>query len=174
MFARDASDASLSRSRARPRRSRTRWVHSPPPPLTRQYNVPLFINDRIDVFLAVKPAGLHIGQSDLPLARARELVGEDALIGVSVSNVEEARAAVAGGADYVGVGAIWDTGSKDVTAKLKLAPEGAGVVLDVLEGVPSVAIGKWQNDKGSGSRLANPRAQAVSTRPTSRSCCTAP
>ncbi|KAL1408541.1 thiamine biosynthetic bifunctional enzyme [Vanrija albida] len=109
--------------------------------LTDKYNVPLFINDRVDVFLAVRPAGLHIGQSDLPLARARELVGPDAVIGVSVSNADEARAAVAEGADYVGVGAVWDTGSKDVSAKLKLGPEGAGALLDLLDGVPAVAIG---------------------------------
>lgn len=97
------------------------------------------------MFLATRPAGLHIGQSDMGLAAARALVGPDAVIGISVGNEDEARAAVAGGADYVGVGAVWDTGSKDVTKKKKLGPAGCGKVLDVLagSGVKSVAIGMF-------------------------------
>lgn len=118
-----------------------------PVELTHQYNVPLFINDRIDVFLAVRPAGLHIGQTDMSLQAARALVGDDAVIGVSVGNEEQARIAIAQGADYVGVGAVWDTGSKDVRGKRKLGPAGAGKVLDVLagSGVQSVAIGESRN-----------------------------
>lgn len=79
----------------------------------------------------------------MPLALARKTLGQDAIIGVSVSSVEEARIARDGGADYVGIGAVWPTGSKDVTAKTKLGPEGTGEVLDVLAGsrIEAVAIG---------------------------------
>lgn len=109
-----------------------------------QYNVPLLINDRIDVYLAVRCAGIHIGQSDMPLAQARALAGDDAVIGISVGNIDEAQAAIAGHADYVGVGAVWPTGSKDVTKKVKLGPDGVGRVLDVLaeSKTPAVAIGE--------------------------------
>lgn len=73
------------------------------------------------------------------------MLGPDAIIGVSVSSTDEARIAVRDGADYVGIGAVWPTGSKDVSAKVKLAPEGVGAVLDVLAGtgVQSVAIGTF-------------------------------
>ena len=70
-------------------------------------------------------------------------MGPDAIIGLSVSTTEEARIAVDLGADYVGIGPVWATGSKDVTNKTKLAPEGVGAILDVLAGtgVDAVAIG---------------------------------
>lgn len=78
----------------------------------------------------------------MPLAAARGLVGEDAVVGISVSTIEEAKAAAEGGADYVGIGAVWPTNSKDVRAKPKLGPDGVGKILDVLpESVGSVAIG---------------------------------
>ena len=73
--------------------------------VTDAWRVPLIINDRVDVALAVGAAGLHIGQSDLPLRAARRLL-PNALIGVSVTTVEEALTAAGAGADYLGVAAI--------------------------------------------------------------------
>jgi thiamine-phosphate pyrophosphorylase len=80
--------------------------------LTRRHHVPLVINDRLDIALAVGAEGLHIGQSDLPLPAARRLAGTGLFIGISVSTVEEALRAQEQGADYLGVGAVYPTGSK--------------------------------------------------------------
>ena len=80
--------------------------------ITRRRGVPLVINDRIDIALAIGAGGLHLGQTDMPLAEARRLVGKDMFIGISASTVEEALKAERGGADYLGVGAVFPTGSK--------------------------------------------------------------
>ena len=77
--------------------------------------VPLVINDRIDVALAVGAAGVHVGQSDMPVAMARRLLGERGLLGVSVSNIEEVVRAEADGADYLGVSPIYATPTKTDT-----------------------------------------------------------
>ena len=76
------------------------------------YDVPLIINDRLDIALAVGAAGLHVGQEDLPCAVVRRLVGKDFLIGVSVHDVNEARQALQDGADYLGCGAVFSTQTK--------------------------------------------------------------
>jgi thiamine-phosphate diphosphorylase/hydroxyethylthiazole kinase len=120
--------------------------------ITDKYNVPLIINDRLDICLAVQAAGLHIGQTDLPAYIARKLLPTGTILGLSVGNVTEARKAVEEGeVDYVGIGAVWETKSKDVSGKVMLGPEGVGEVLDVLaegenetgKSVKSVAIGKY-------------------------------
>ncbi len=77
--------------------------------------VPLIINDRIDVALAVGAAGVHVGQHDMPAATARRLLGEDRLLGVSVSTVDEALAAEDDGADYLGISPIYATPTKTDT-----------------------------------------------------------
>ncbi|NLG33196.1 MAG: thiamine phosphate synthase [Syntrophomonadaceae bacterium] len=81
------------------------------------YNVPLIINDRLDIALAVDADGLHIGQGDLPLAIARKLLGPHKIIGYSVSNEEQALYGEKNGADYLGAGAIYPTGSKADTGE---------------------------------------------------------
>ena len=78
--------------------------------VTDRYHIPLIINDQIDIALAVKAAGVHLGQGDLPAARAREIMSRDMLLGVSAATVQEARQAQADGADYIGVGAMFPTG----------------------------------------------------------------
>ncbi|MCK2158831.1 MULTISPECIES: thiamine phosphate synthase [Exiguobacterium] len=78
--------------------------------ITARYDIPLIINDRIDIALLVD-AGLHIGQDDIPLTEARRLLPE-ATIGVSVSTVEQAVAAEREGADYLGVGSLFPTATK--------------------------------------------------------------
>lgn len=80
--------------------------------LTKRYNVPLIINDRLDIALACDADGLHIGQNDLPINIARKHLGPDKLIGVSVQTVEEAIEAEKNGADYLGVGAMFPTDTK--------------------------------------------------------------
>ena len=85
-----------------------------------KYNVPLIINDRLDIALAVGAAGVHLGQDDLPCAVARRLLGEDFIIGVSAHNPAEAVQAVSEGADYLGCGAVFGTATKYDVAKLGL------------------------------------------------------
>ena len=85
-----------------------------------KYNVPLIINDRLDIALAVGAAGVHLGQDDLPCAVARRLLGENFIIGVSAHNPAEAVQAVSEGADYLGCGAVFGTATKHDVAKLGL------------------------------------------------------
>jgi thiamine-phosphate pyrophosphorylase len=80
--------------------------------ITDTYNIPLIINDRLDVALAASAAGLHVGQSDMPTAIARHLLGSGKVLGVSVTNPLEAIAAEHDGADYLGVGAVFPTDTK--------------------------------------------------------------
>ena len=96
----------------------------------------------VDIALAIKAHGVHVGQDDMPLATVRALLGRDAVIGVTVGTVAEAQAAVAGGANYIGIAAVYPTQSKS-NAKL-LGVRGVGPILDVLEGtnLKSVVIGK--------------------------------
>lgn len=75
-------------------------------------HVPLIINDRVDIALAVDAAGVHVGQSDLPAKVVRSVVGRDKILGVSASTLEEALRAQEDGADYLGVGAMFATGTK--------------------------------------------------------------
>ena len=81
--------------------------------ITSKYNVPLIVNDRIDVALAIKSEGVHIGQTDMPADVARSLIGDEMILGVSASTVEEARKAEKDGADYIGTGAVFPTATKD-------------------------------------------------------------
>ena len=80
--------------------------------VTKKHQIPLIINDRVDIALAVDADGIHIGQSDLPASIVRRLIGKDKLLGVSVSTAEEGRQAVSEGADYLGVGAMFTTCTK--------------------------------------------------------------
>jgi len=80
--------------------------------VTDRYKVPLLINDRLDIVLAVDAAGLHVGQSDLPPVLARRLLGPEKILGVSVVNREEAVQAEKDGADYLGAGAVFPTETK--------------------------------------------------------------
>ncbi|RIE07723.1 thiamine phosphate synthase [Candidatus Cryosericum odellii] len=80
--------------------------------LTDSHHIPLIINDRVDIALAVDTAGVHIGQSDLPAGIVRQIIGKNKILGVSVSSVAEAVKAKKDGADYLGVGAMFATGTK--------------------------------------------------------------
>lgn len=80
--------------------------------VTDKYHIPLIINDRIDIAMAVQAAGVHIGQCDLPAAAVRKVIGKNMLLGVSASSTAEAIQAQQDGADYLGVGAMFPTGTK--------------------------------------------------------------
>lgn len=102
------------------------------------FNVPLIINDRLDIAMAVGAAGVHLGQDDLPCAAARRILGEDYIIGVSAHNPAEARAALLCGADYLGCGAVFGTATKaDVK---KLGTDGLAAICKA-KGLPVVGIG---------------------------------
>lgn len=80
--------------------------------ITDKYNIPFVINDNIQIAIEVDADGVHVGQDDLEASRAREILGENKILGVSVSNVEEAIKAERAGADYLGAGSIFPTSSK--------------------------------------------------------------
>ncbi|KXZ50218.1 hypothetical protein GPECTOR_17g855 [Gonium pectorale] len=104
----------------------------------RQHGVPLLINDRVDVALAVGADGVHVGQSDLPAATVRAMIGPSRILGVSVKTPAEARAAAAAGADYLGAGAVLPTGTKDTNV---IGLEGLEAVCSAAAPLPVVAIG---------------------------------
>lgn len=81
-----------------------------------RYNIPLIINDRVDVALAVDAAGVHIGQSDMPYSIARRLLGKDKIIGLSVENIEQAIAANSFDVEYVAVSPLFSTPTKKDTS----------------------------------------------------------
>ena len=80
--------------------------------LARKYDVPLIIDDRLDVAMAIGAEGVHLGQSDLPVEAARRIAGKDMIIGATTKTVEQAQEAFRMGADYLGVGAIYPTTTK--------------------------------------------------------------
>lgn len=80
--------------------------------ITDSYDVPLIINDRLDIAQAVDCAGVHLGQSDMPCTEARKILGADKIIGISAATLDEAVKAQADGADYIGVGAMYKTNTK--------------------------------------------------------------
>jgi len=110
--------------------------------LTEAAGVDLIVNDRVDLARAIDADGVHLGQSDLPISVAREQLGDDAIIGASVSTVSEARLAAITGADYLGVGAIYGTTSKP---EAPTAEDGLGLdaLADIVQTVriPVTAIG---------------------------------
>lgn len=80
--------------------------------LTRVFNVPLIIDDRVDVMLATDAEGVHVGAEDMPVATARRLIGKEKILGATAKTVEAAKKAYEEGADYLGVGAIYPTTTK--------------------------------------------------------------
>ncbi|MFT8382210.1 MAG: thiamine phosphate synthase [Lacticaseibacillus paracasei] len=103
--------------------------------ITDRYQIPLIIDDRVDICLAVDAAGVHIGDDELPVAMTRQLIGPDKVLGVSTKTVETA---VAAGADYLGVGAIFPTQTK---ANAAVTPIAILKAITAQVAVPVVAIG---------------------------------
>ena len=111
--------------------------------LTQKFNVPLLIDDRVDVALAVDAEGVHVGASDLPVAAARRLMGDHKIVGATAQTVPWAQDVYEQGADYLGVGAIYPT-----TTKVKTVLTSTDTLRDICEAVPiSVnAIGGLNKD----------------------------
>ncbi|MGO5074038.1 thiamine phosphate synthase [Clostridium sporogenes] len=107
--------------------------------VTDYYKVPIIINDRLDIAQAIDAHGVHLGQKDMHLNIARRILGKDKIIGISVGNVKEALEAENNGADYLGIGTIFPTGSKkDVDAIIGI--DGLSKIKNNIS-IPSVAIG---------------------------------
>ena len=111
--------------------------------LTKKYNVPLIIDDRVDVALAIDAEGVHVGQSDMPVSMARELMGNDKIVGATTKTVEQAVEAYAQGADYLGVGAIYPTTTKVKT--VLTSTETLGNICSAVP-IPVNAIGGLNKD----------------------------
>ncbi|KAJ5903353.1 hypothetical protein N7504_005736 [Penicillium tannophilum] len=110
--------------------------------VTQRYGVPLLINDRVDVALAVGVEGVHLGQDDMTFELAKKLLPKDAIIGISTSSIEEARKAVADGADYIGIGTMFATPTKTNT-KSVIGTAGTQAILDAISdsSIGTVSIG---------------------------------
>ncbi|MCW6061409.1 thiamine phosphate synthase [Clostridium sporogenes] len=107
--------------------------------VTDHYKVPIIINDRLDIAQAINAHGVHLGQKDMHLNIARRILGKDKIIGISVGNVKEALEAENNGADYLGIGTIFPTGSKkDVDSIIGI--DGLSKIKNNIS-IPSVAIG---------------------------------
>ncbi|WP_258833229.1 thiamine phosphate synthase [Peribacillus frigoritolerans] len=106
--------------------------------LLNELSIPLIINDRVDIALAVGADGIHIGQDDLPLPVVKKMVPEDMIVGVSVSTLEEALEAERNGADYIGVGSVFPTKTKQDATLMAL--EDLGEICRSVS-IPAVAIG---------------------------------
>ena len=99
--------------------------------LTKKYNIPLIIDDRVDVALAIDAEGVHVGASDMPVATARKLMGNDKIVGATAKTVPWAMEAYEQGADYLGVGAIYPT-----TTKVKTVLTSTDTLRDICHAVP--------------------------------------
>ena len=124
--------------------------------LSKKYNVPLIIDDRVDVALAIDAEGVHVGQSDMPVSVARKLMGDGKIVGATTKTVEQAVEAYAQGADYLGVGAIYPTTTKvktvltstetleNICQSVPIPVNAIGGLnkdnIDVLEGIPIAGI----------------------------------
>ena len=107
--------------------------------LCSDYDVPLIVNDRVDVAIAAEADGVHLGQDDFPIPLARELLGQEKIIGASASDINEGRKCLEEGADYIGFGPIYPTTSKDDAGAVK----GVETLTQIAEAVsaPIIAIG---------------------------------
>ncbi|RLM88131.1 thiamine phosphate synthase [Halobellus sp. Atlit-38R] len=108
---------------------------------TREAGVPFLVNDRVDLAAALDADGVHLGDDDLPVAAARDVLGSAAIVGRSVSTPAAARDAERAGADYLGVGAVYGTDTKDVDGdSAEIGTETVAAIADAVD-VPTVGIG---------------------------------
>jgi thiamine-phosphate pyrophosphorylase len=112
--------------------------------LLARHEIPLIINDRVDVALAVKADGIHLGQKDMPCSMARQLIPESMIVGISVESLDDAIAAQKDGADYLGVSPIYSTPTKTDTAQ-PLGLEGLRSIRSEVD-LPLVGIGGLNAD----------------------------
>lgn len=114
--------------------------------ITTRYDVPLIINDRVDVALAIDADGVHVGQSDMPCDVTRKLVGPDKIVGISAATIDEAKKAEKDGADYIGTGAVFPTATKDDAPKI--TKKDLKEIVDSIN-IPVVAIGGINHNNAS-------------------------
>lgn len=123
--------------------------------------VSLLVNDRVDIAAAIDADGVHLGDEDLPTNAAREILGNEAVIGRSVSTVEGARTAQSNGADYLGVGAIFTTESKDVSAEEnEIGVDTVEKIADAVS-IPIVGIGGIDRENAASVVAAGASGVAV-------------
>jgi len=127
--------------------------------ITQEAGVPLIVNDRVDVALAVEAEGVHVGQDDMPAALARRLIGPDRILGVSAGTVEEAVQAERDGADYLGVGDVYGTPSKPDAGE-PIGVEGLAEIARAVS-IPVVAIGGIRPDNAAAVIRAGASGVAV-------------
>lgn len=126
--------------------------------ITTQFGIPLIINDRVDIALAVKAEGVHLGQDDLPFAAARRLIGKEMILGASVHSLEEHKAALAGRPDYLGVGTIYPSPTKNA-----LKEKGLELIKELrrVTALPIVGIGGITVDNAAAVIQAGANGVAV-------------
>lgn len=126
--------------------------------LAREYNVPFVINDNVDIAIKSNADGVHVGQSDMEAGDVRKKIGEDKILGVSASNLEEAKLAEKKGADYLGVGAVFST-----STKLDADDVSFDTLKEICDNVsiPVVAIGGISRDNISKLKGTNVDGAAV-------------
>ncbi len=129
---------------------------------TREAGVTFVVNDRVDLAAAVDADGVHLGDDDLPVPAARDALGEDAIVGRSVSFPEAAREAEAAGADYLGVGAVYATGSKEDIPEEEYAigTERLAAIVEAVD-IPVVGIGGIDADNAGDVAAAGADGVAV-------------
>ncbi len=128
--------------------------------LTARHGALFFVNDRLDVALAVGADGVHLGPDDLPVGAARKAVDSDFLIGFSADDPDVAKEAQADGADYIGCGAVFGTENKKSVAGERLGVERVGEVAAAVE-IPVIGIGGITPENAALVRTAGARGVAV-------------
>lgn len=129
--------------------------------ITDSHKIPLIINDNIDIALKINADGIHIGQSDISCQEARNILGSQKIIGVTVSNLKEAKEAISNGATYLGVGAIYQsTTKKDATIvgeeELRKIVEYSSIPVVVIGGINMNTIPKLKEIKIDGYAMIRP------------------
>ena len=125
--------------------------------LTSKYNIPLIVNDRLDIALAIEADGVHVGQSDLPADVVRAIIGEDKIMGVSAATIETAKKAELDGADYIGTGAIYPTETKEASC---ISMDYLKKIVDNVN-IPVIAIGGL-NENNIDQKLINTGIKGIS------------
>ncbi len=128
-------------------------------PLLSSYNVPLIINDRLDIALACDADGVHIGQSDMPYAVARKLLGKNKIIGLSVESIQDAVDANGLDVDYIGISPVFDTSTKTDTARA-LGLEGIREITRICKH-PSVGIGGINKENARSIMMSGAKGVSV-------------
>lgn len=126
--------------------------------ITDAYEIPLLINDRLDIALAVGADGVHLGQTDIPVLVARDLLGPDKIVGATANTIEKAEEAWKSGADYLGVGDVFGTTTKADTKHVTL--EELKKIKELVD-IPVVAIGGINADNIASLRTAGVDGAAV-------------